>query len=141
MAPFERRGHTFHRKVTFAGLFRQSGANTKRVVIVVVVVVTIRVDVPHVVGVVGVRRAQPPIRGRYEPYPITNGLTALQSFILRKLFRYKSRHFLKSSGLFSGSQGFRSCGVFLFPRKRHILDIRYCLSPELAPFKADVFKL
>lgn len=73
MTPFERRGRTFHRKATFAGLFRQSGANAIRVGTVVVVVVTIGVDVPRVVGVVGVRRAQPPVRGGYEPYPITNG--------------------------------------------------------------------
>jgi hypothetical protein len=40
--------------------FHQSGANTVGVVVVPVVVGTIRLDVPDVVAVVGVRRAQPP---------------------------------------------------------------------------------
>ena len=38
----------------------RSGANTVGVVVVPVVVGTIRLDVPDVVAVVGVRRAQPP---------------------------------------------------------------------------------
>ncbi len=84
MAPFERRGHKFRRRATIAGLFRQSGAHTVSVAVVVVVVVTVGVDVPHVVGVVGVRRAQPPVRGRNEPYPYTNG-SAVLYHLLREI--------------------------------------------------------
>ena len=51
--------------------FHQSGADAIRVGAVVVVVVAIGVDVPGVVGVVGVRGAQPPVGGRYESYPNT----------------------------------------------------------------------
>ena len=40
--------------------FHQSGANTVGIVVVPVVVRAIRIDVPDVVGVVGVRRAQQP---------------------------------------------------------------------------------
>ena len=50
-------------------LFHQSGADAVRVGCVVVVVVAIGVDVPHVVGVVGVRGAEPPVGGRCESYP------------------------------------------------------------------------
>ena len=49
--------------------FHQSGADAVRVGCVVVVVVAVGVDVPHVVGVVGVRGAEPPVGGRCESYP------------------------------------------------------------------------
>ncbi len=49
----------------------QSGADAIRVRRVVVTVVAVGVDVPDVVGVVGVRGAEPPVGGRYESYPNT----------------------------------------------------------------------
>ena len=49
----------------------QSGADAIGVGAVVVVVTAIGVDIPGVVGVVGVRGAQPPVGGRYESYPNT----------------------------------------------------------------------
>ena len=54
--------------------FHQSGADAVRVGCVVVVVVAIGVDVPHVVGVVGVRGAEPPVGGGNESYPDTKRL-------------------------------------------------------------------
>ena len=52
-------------------LFHQSGADAVRVGAVVVVPVAIGVDVQGVVGVVvAVRRAEPPVGGRFESHPI-----------------------------------------------------------------------
>ena len=48
----------------------QSGADAIGVGGIVVVVVAIGVDVPHVVGVVGVRGAEPPVGGGNELYPV-----------------------------------------------------------------------
>ena len=51
-----------------------AGANTVGVVVVPVVVGTIRLDVPDVVGIVGVRGAEPPVGGGNESYPDTKRL-------------------------------------------------------------------
>ena len=54
--------------------FHQSGADAIGVGGIVVVVVAIGIDVPHVVGVVGVRGAEPPVGGGNELYPNTRRL-------------------------------------------------------------------
>ena len=54
-------------------LFHQSGADAVRVGAVVVVPVAIGVDVQGVVEVVAVRRAEPPVGGRFESHPISSG--------------------------------------------------------------------
>ena len=50
-------------------LIHQSGADAIGVGAVVVVVIAIGVDVPGVVGVVGVRGAEPPVGGRLRAAP------------------------------------------------------------------------
>ena len=59
--------------------FHQSGADAIGVSAVVVVVTAVGVDVPGVVGVVGVRGTEPPVGGRCGPYPNTKAADRLVS--------------------------------------------------------------
>ena len=62
MAPFDD-GYSAFGYAYSNSFFHQSGADAVRVVGVPVVVVAVGVHVPHVVGVVGVRGAEPPVGG------------------------------------------------------------------------------
>lgn len=73
MAPFDD-GYSAFSYAYSNSFFHQSGADAVRVVGVPVVVVAVGVHVPHVVGVVGVRGAEPPVGGGNESYPDTKRL-------------------------------------------------------------------
>ena len=75
MAPFDTMVHCVRQATCLA--FHQSGAHPVRVGAVVVVPVAIGVHVQGVVGVVGVRGAEPPVGGRQRAVPCCN--TDIQS--------------------------------------------------------------
>nr|DAE71919.1 MAG TPA: hypothetical protein [Caudoviricetes sp.] len=119
--------------------FHQSGANTIGVVVPVVVVGAIGVDVPDVVVIVGVRRAQPP-NGSVRQTNRTLYAKRLPAVRLR--FRVKDS--FQGGSLFGQPFPFRFCPEFFGtsafrrePLHRRVFYVRDLLCPDTGFLRAD----
>ena len=119
--------------------FHQSGANTIGVVVPVVVVGAIGVDVPDVVVIVGVRRAQPP-NGSVRQTNRTLYAKRLPAVRLR--FRVKDS--FQGGSLFGQPFPFRFCPEFFGtsafrrePLHRRVFYVRDLLCPDTGFLRTD----
>ena len=119
----------------------QSGADAIGAGGIVVAAIAAGIDEPHVVGVVGVRGAEPPVGGGNELYPNTRRLvrraSSFSGLILPDGLFYQGRLLPVPFGLCLFTELFGSAAVVLAPRSGHKFNVRHLPGPKTGLCLAD----